>query len=79
MANESFSTTSTVIMTIAAQFNAQFLPQSHFQRVYSVKVEIAWVLWLTSFTSDAMLLRSARCTSTAVTFDTVRGSVFSPD
>lgn len=46
------------------------------KRVYSVKIEIAWVL---SFTSDTELLYVVRCTFTDVTFDKVRGSVFSPN
>lgn len=42
------------------------------KRVYSVKIEIAWVL---SFTSDSVVARL----QSDVTFDNVRGSVFSPN
>lgn len=38
----------------------------------------AWVLWLTPCTSDTCRV-VARCTFTDVTFDKVRGSVFSPN
>lgn len=62
------------MMAIAElQGPAHRCPISLSKRVYSVKIEIAWVLF---FTSDSVV---ARCTLTDVTFDKVRGSVFSPN